>query len=190
MRCAKLRFAARFGAAVVLLAALGGCEGVRDQLGLTKQAPDEFSVVTKAPLVLPPDFSLRPPQPGATGPQENSPRAAAREALIGGGKNGERAAQSGPSKGERALLRMAGAAQTRPDIREVIDRETAQLIADSATFADRLMFWQSQPPPGTVVDAEKEAQRLRENLAAGKPVTEGETPTIKRRKRAPLEGIF
>jgi len=44
--------------------------------------PDEFRVVTKAPLVVPPDFSLRPPAPGKPRPQELQPESAARTALL------------------------------------------------------------------------------------------------------------
>ena len=51
------------GAAV--LSALGGCSGVSESLGFAKQSPDEFAVVRNAPLTLPPDYTLRPPQPGA-----------------------------------------------------------------------------------------------------------------------------
>ena len=44
------------------LAALAGCSGtVQEKLGLGKRAPDEFQVVRRAPLILPPDYSLRPP---------------------------------------------------------------------------------------------------------------------------------
>ncbi|RYE94373.1 MAG: DUF3035 domain-containing protein [Oxalobacteraceae bacterium] len=53
---------------------LGACSG--DELtrtfGLTRDAPDEFQVTTRAPLSMPPDFSLRPPRPGASRPQELS----------------------------------------------------------------------------------------------------------------------
>jgi hypothetical protein len=41
-----------------------------------------------------------------------------------------------------------------------------------------------------VVDPQAEQQRIEENQALGKPVTEGETPTIERKKRGLLEGIF
>ena len=50
--------------------ALTACEGVKKQFGLTKQSPDEFRVVARAPLSLPPDFTLRPPEPGAVRPQD------------------------------------------------------------------------------------------------------------------------
>ena len=53
--------------AVAGLFALAACSG--DELtrtfGLTRDAPDEFQVTTRAPLSMPPDFNLRPPRPGA-----------------------------------------------------------------------------------------------------------------------------
>ncbi|MBM3516594.1 MAG: DUF3035 domain-containing protein, partial [Alphaproteobacteria bacterium] len=56
---------------------LGGCEQSREALGLTKRQPDEFTVVSRAPLVVPPDANLRPPLPGAPRPQEARPSAQA-----------------------------------------------------------------------------------------------------------------
>ena len=34
--------------------------------------PDEFAVESRAPLTVPPDFDLRPPEPGAPRPQEKT----------------------------------------------------------------------------------------------------------------------
>lgn len=44
---------------------VSGCESTRETFGLNKQSPDEFAVVSRAPLSLPPDFTLRVPEPGA-----------------------------------------------------------------------------------------------------------------------------
>ena len=44
-----------------------GC-GIGRAVGGGKNAPDEFAIATKAPLVVPPDYSLRPPKPGETRP--------------------------------------------------------------------------------------------------------------------------
>ena len=54
-------------AAMLLIGAAGvsGCSSTSKALGMTKVTPDEFRVVTKAPLVLPPDYSLRPPGCGS-----------------------------------------------------------------------------------------------------------------------------
>ena len=51
---------------------VSGCESTRETFGLNKQAPDEFQVVSRAPLSLPPDFTLRVPEPGASRPQHQA----------------------------------------------------------------------------------------------------------------------
>ena len=184
-----------------LVLALGACEGAKKQLGLTKQSPDEFRVVARAPLTLPPDFTLRPPEPGATRPQEGSAAQQARRAIFRAGAEqtqtpdaaaapqgaAEPAAEMSP--GERSLLQAAGAVDVDPGIRALVDRESGSLREDS-NFLQALVFWREEEPPGVVVDAEAEARRLRENAALGKDVTEGETPTIERREKALLEGLF
>ncbi|HET6223803.1 MAG TPA: DUF3035 domain-containing protein, partial [Dongiaceae bacterium] len=98
-------------AAVGLLVALTGCGNqIRESLGLNKQSPDEFAVVAHAPLTLPPDFNLRPPQPGAPRPQEGTTADQARTALFGNGQDtGIGAPAVDQTGGEVALLQNAGA---------------------------------------------------------------------------------
>ncbi|MFM5923347.1 MAG: DUF3035 domain-containing protein, partial [Novosphingobium sp.] len=64
------------GSAVLLTACGGG--------GLfNRNRPDEFAVQRQAPLVVPPDFALTPPSPGAPRPTEQSTAAQAQAALFG-----------------------------------------------------------------------------------------------------------
>ena len=49
-----------------------------------RERPDEFAVQRQAPLVIPPDFELVPPQPGAPRPAEGTAAQQALEALFGG----------------------------------------------------------------------------------------------------------
>ena len=192
-------------AAAGVVLALGACESFQETLGLTKQVPDEFAVVTKAPLTLPPDYNLRPPAPGAPRPQEKTPSEEARNALWKDPAETTQSAQSKPlpwqdsanaadtaktSGGEAALLKLAGAENPDPNIRRVVARDNSRIAEKDKSFVNRLIFWQTPEPEGTVVNASEEAKRLRENAALGKPVTEGQTPQIRRRKRAMFEGIF
>lgn len=174
--------------------ALSACENVRSELGLTKQSPDEFRVVSRAPLSLPPEFTLRPPEPGTVRPQEGSPKDQAKRAVFRAEAPGEtldeRIPADGRSVGERSLLMAAGADKAEPGIRQIVDRETGRLNEESESFVNDLVFWRNEPPPGEIIDAEGEAQRLRENAALGRSVTSGETPTIERKDKAFLEGIF
>jgi len=64
-------------AGALLLASCGGSLLSRDR-------PDEFAVQRQAPLVVPPDFALTPPAPGAPRPAEGTAAQQALEALFGG----------------------------------------------------------------------------------------------------------
>ena len=48
-----------------------------------KNAPDEFAIATKAPLVVPPDYALMPPRPGESRPQELTTSERAQQVLLG-----------------------------------------------------------------------------------------------------------
>ncbi len=176
---------------VLAVLALPACSGVRYELGLTKKAPDEFTVVTKAPLIRPPDYTLKPPRPGAPRPQAVPARESARQALL---RNTAPAAkpsdQPASSRGERAFLKRAGVDQVQPGIRTIIDREMTQLAHKGEGFTDKILFWQNKRPPGEVVDAGKEAARIKDAQAKGQAPSGQNVPVIKRRKRALLENVF
>lgn len=151
-------------AASVTLSACGGNNNVRKQLGLEKQAPDAFSVVTRAPLEVPPDYTLRPPTPGAQRPMELQPAEQARQTVFG--KSSEELIQArsiqADSKGARALLEKAGAAEADPNIREVLVAEDTVLNRDERATAERLMFWRDGDalPQGDALDPVEELDRL------------------------------
>lgn len=174
---------------VAALMALAGCSGdeLSRSFGLTRDAPDEFQVTTRAPLSMPPDLSLRPPSPGAARPQEQTAQQAAEAALapqtaLGGAPVG------GDSPGQQALLKAAGPAAPG-NIRAQVDSDAAK-DAPQRSLTDTLMFWRSPPPPGTVLDPVKEAQRLRENAALGQSPVQGSTPIIQRKTPGLFEGLF
>ena len=179
---------------------LSGCSATMNALGMGKHPPDEFVVVTHPPLQVPANFDLVPPQPGAPRPQEESAAQLAEAAVVGTGAQAEgtdtasstQILPAGPaSAGEEAFLQNAGVAKADPKIRQLVDSE-AQAETDEIkdNLYNKILFWQTQPPPGVVVDAKAEQQRLQENASLGKPLTQGPTPVIVRRKRAMLEGIF
>ena len=180
--------------------ALSGCTATMNALGMGKHPPDEFVVVTHPPLEVPADLTLVPPQPGAPRPQEESAAQLAEAAVLGTGAQAEgtdtasstQILPSGPATaGEEAFLQNAGVAKADPKIRQLVDTEAqAESDAIKDNLYNKILFWQTQPPPGTVVDAKAEQQRLQENASLGKPLTQGPTPVIVRRKRAMLEGIF
>jgi hypothetical protein len=186
-RVANISSAARVGAVLAATVLVAGCStDLSRTFGLTHDAPDEFTVTTRAPLSMPPDFSLRPPRPGAVRPQEQSQRTQAEEALVPQQALGVVAGADSP--GQDALVSEAGPAAPK-NIRAQVDQD-AQLDQPGHTFTDKLLFWRAPPEPGVVVDPTKEAQRLRQNSALGKSVDDGDTPIIQPKQKGLLEGIF
>ncbi len=169
------------------LAACSGDELTRT-FGLTRDAPDEFQVTTRAPLSMPPDFALRAPRPGATRPQELTQRQQAEAVLTPDTVLNTPARGSNNSPGQQALLSAAGRAAPA-DIRNRVDSEAA-LDTPSRSFTDRLMFWQAPPPPGTPVDPVREAARLRQNAALGQSPEAGDTPIIQRKRQGIFSSLF
>ena len=92
--------------------------------------------------------------------------------------------------GEVSLLRLAGALGVDPNIRYVINRETIERTAANKTIVDEILFWRKPVALEKLVDASAEAERLRRNAEAGKSATEGETVTIKRKRRGILDDII
>ncbi|MFA5122745.1 DUF3035 domain-containing protein [Zavarzinia sp.] len=187
--------------AIAATVGLAGCDGsgdMRSKLGLATQAPDEFSVVTAAPLVVPPDYSLRPPEPGAAPTQQGNTEHRASEAVFGATLPGGPAAgapvgtgvAAAPGPLEQQFLTQAGAGNADPQIRATLNRESGALVDKSQSFARELLGLPATDPTDIVVNASQEAQRLRQNAAGGLPATTGDTPLIKRGNPGLLEGVF
>lgn len=126
------------GLVVLAGVALSGCESTRNAMGLNKVVPDEFRVVTKAPLVVPPNFALRPPAPGEPRPQELQPDSAARQALLG-----QRDAVA-RTPGEQLFVAQAGAERADPLARYVVDDEFGDLAYKDESFSDKVLFWRKK----------------------------------------------
>ena len=134
--------------------------------------------------MVPPDYDLRPPNPGEPRPQELQPESAARNALLGQAQAADR------SEGEKLLAAKAGADKADPLIRYVVDDEFGSLAHKEPSFADRVMFWrksgdakssgaatasQSGAADAAPVDAATEASRLK-SLTGDAPVTIARDP--------------
>jgi hypothetical protein len=148
-------------AVLCLLAVVPGCTGERtlaDRLGMGRNVPDEFQVVERAPLVVPPQYNLRPPEPGAPRPQEGTTSERAERALTG---RAPAAAETTP--GAEALLTQAGASDADPDIRRTLADETRGLAGlDEDRFWFILDFQRRAyaRADDTALDPRAEARRL------------------------------
>lgn len=177
--------------AFVAAAALTACSDAKKAIGLEKTAPDEFVVVSRAPLTIPPDMQNLPkPNPGAVRPQEGSSTDRAAATVFGKQTATKQRQGAAAGSGQNALLGKAGAQNADPDVRRKVEQETNQLVVADKSWVDGLLFWRKPSEPVSVVDPKKESQRLREAQAEGKPVNDGVVPTIERKRKAPLDGLF
>jgi Protein of unknown function (DUF3035) len=92
---------------------------------LSRERPDEFAVQRQAPLVIPPDFALVPPVPGAPRPTESGTAQLAQDALFGppqprssvetsvGTRSGQAAPSIRSTVGDPATATVAKGAVTR-----------------------------------------------------------------------------
>jgi len=158
--------------ALLLSACASG--SVKQTLGLDSRAPDEFRVVSRPPLSVPPQFDLRPP--GVEGTTNSAMRDRAQEVILGNqtpsGKGSKKT-----SNADSIFLEKAGAAQADPNVKQQLAEKKIdeQLQKEEASWWDRLTpSADSKKEP--IVKAEGEAERIKKNQEEGKPITEGATP--------------
>jgi hypothetical protein len=165
------------GVAVVLsaLAAAACSSGPR--------TPDEFRVVRKAPLTVPPEYNLRPPTPGSARPQELAPDQQARVAVFGADLGAD------ASEGEKAFIAAAGADATDRSVRAQVDFDSAQILRKNRGFADAILNFGRSGPNEPVIDAAAEAERLKAEEESLKEVTGGGTVLIRRKNTSKLPGL-
>jgi hypothetical protein len=174
------------GCTLLPLAGCGGGDKLMRTFGLTRDAPDEYTVTTRAPLSMPPDYNLRPPRPGAPRPQEQSERQQAEEALSP--QTALNAPTASASAGQEALLEATGPAAPG-DIRRKIDQD-AHNAADDDSFVDKVLYWRKPNTQDVQVNAPAEAQRLRQDAALGQAANVGETPIIQQKKKGWFSSLF
>lgn len=193
------------------LVSLTACTGqeVQETFGMNRSAPDEFVVYSRPPLSVPPEFDLKPPRPGEESPNVVTTEDQAREVLLGTKRKpatlDEAAAKvdanvatavepvlsnDAPTGAQSSFLSKAGADKADTNIRSELAKDVvaapkkkkkAESLYESIVGDDT-----SEP----VVDAKGEAERIRANRDAGKPITEGDTPTVDEKSKSVLDVIF
>jgi hypothetical protein len=159
------------GLGLGLAASLSACSSLKSALGIDKKPPDEFAVVTKAPLVIPPDFALRPPRPGAQDSQTLTPAQSAEQTVFGKVET-QQTATVDQSQGELALLESAGADRADGSIRGTMASDDKAMRTDKS-LTDRLMFWKGDGTEGQAVNGAAEQERIKASDAEGKSPAEG-----------------
>jgi hypothetical protein len=144
--------------------ALTGCDSIRKAAGMNKKSPDEFAVTTKAPLVIPPNFNLRPPLPGAPPANSLDPSSNAELALFSNADpqtvaNNMRGTYT---PGERMLLANAKAQAADPGIRARLNADQRAAVQNAdRSFTDKLLATSASAPTGRPVNADAEVNKGR-----------------------------
>ncbi|MBS0236569.1 MAG: DUF3035 domain-containing protein [Proteobacteria bacterium] len=147
---------------------------MKSQLGIQKNAPDEFSIVSKPNLHIPQTFDL--PAPGMM-VEHNSAKPRAMELTPGEVELMQmvRGNEAGSYKSIRALIDSEyNSVKNKNKSKGVVRRTVAKLNDKNAL---------------SIIDPEKEAERLEENKRLNKRINEGKIPT-KNADKATLDRIF
>lgn len=166
---------------------------IASALGMGKRAPDEFAVVRQQPLVIPPDFQLRPPGPGEATASASSSGDRVRANLTGQPVQPQ-AQQPSPSvaggaatsAGTSALLARTGGSGLGTEVLPAAVQEAEAGAEVEESLFSRLLEAEPSEPQDATVDASAAAERLSTNPADGQPATAGEAPTVLRRDQTPL----
>ena len=141
---------------------LTGCAGgslkdtvltVMDNRDFKQRAPNEFLTVTKAPLIMPPDYELRPPKEGVKGISEKEPDDIARTYILK-----SESSNSELSLGEQSILKKANVAYANPRIKEELLLE-AGIVEKNESLADYLIRLKKEN--SEVLDTYGEVERLK-----------------------------
>ena len=179
---------------------------VKNTLGLERSPPDEFRVVSRPPLSVPPQFDLPTPSVAAQ-PANQLPTSKQAQSLLTGGvtsapETAGAPAISAPTNtkvkpvkpatgAEARFLQHAGATQTDPNVREKIVQERMASQQDPVEEKSWWDVFSSNPPKkDPIVNASKEAQRIKTDQDSGQPVTTGDTPVVKQKDTGVLGRIF
>ena len=157
-------------AGVVLLS---GCSDFNRAVGKAKSAPDEFQVVVRPPLTLPPNFNFRPDDEEAVEPAGNDAVSVTDQVLT-------RSATTEVT----GLDSLFAFDEIEPDIRTAVDEETIGIQIEKR-LPIQILFG-GTPNVGPNLVSDEEALRIRKALSAGDDITATPTPAVDPQHNTPL----
>ena len=148
-----------------------GCSTVDEALGKTKSAPDEFEVVVRPPLTLPPNFNLNPENDTAEAPVSSTDAVSVSTRVL----------TKNASTDASVFDALFGTENRIAGIRELVNEETYGIQLERRLPVE--IIFGGQPNVGPNLDSQKEAIRLRKAFEKGHGITATPTPAID-----PVEG--
>ena len=142
-----------------------------------RKTPDEFAVMKRQPLSMPPEYNIEPPEPGKEPLKQPNPEKKAKQAIFG--QTDE--TPSNISGTDNTFLDELGTGEYNPNIRGMLEDELINDPANNKYLIDGLMFW-GDKDNSVVIDNLEEAQRLKSNERQGLRVDEGNIPILNPKK--------
>ncbi|MDD9841722.1 MAG: DUF3035 domain-containing protein [Alphaproteobacteria bacterium] len=178
MRSSDMKYGRRYGLVILLpIIGLAGCGQLADTFGYGKNPPDEFAIIRKSPLIIPPDYQLKPPLTTMEGlqplPEQNKVRTLLTNAPPP-------PADTELSEGERKLLMLAGASNSSDSIRAQIDRDGQTVVPKKDNFVERLLGFGKDDVEAFELDRlerETESESMNESETEGEVKSKAETKT-------------
>ena len=160
-----------------------GCARSKEALNINSSSPDEFAVIRKKPLVIPPKFNLRPPASSEKELDKKKSINEARNVLVGSASsNQKKANRDDTSKGELVFLAKSGTNSSNSNIRKILQEENSKLASYSNSFVQRLVSSMSGEDKKNLVDPQKEQKRFQEKRSTGEATIKGQQEILIRRK--------
>ncbi len=150
---------------VVLMAGLSACSDFRRAVGDEKSSPDEFQVVVRPPLSLPPGFSDRPEDIVKQAERKGADAQSSTEKLL-----------EVSSSSESGFASLFDFSAVPSNIRTKVDEETYGIQIEKRLPLQ--MLFGGVPNVGPVLDKMGEATRLRKAQMKGEPTTATGTKAI------------
>lgn len=183
---------------LILLTACTGTE-VKSALGLKKHAPDEFMVLSRPALTVPPTFDLPAPQDASVAPPSSNAANIAKQVVLG--SDNTKAKPDAGKKGKKAeslFLDKAGADAANDSIRQQIEDDiqaenppAPQDDAEGPGFFGRLFSpIKLDDKPDPIVNPLAEKERIKTAKEDGGKVTGEDAATIQPKGESLLDRIF
>lgn len=145
---------------------LSACSDFNKAIGKQKSSPDEFEVVVRPPLSLPPGFSSRPSQDTVAQTAAAAPSATSQASAL-------LRTREGDAEGYEQVFNFGAIEE---GIRTRIDEETAGIQVERRLPLQ--VIFGGVPKVGPVLNQMEEDARIRKNKLQQKPLTQGSSPAI------------
>ena len=152
---------------------LSSCSDFRKAVGKEKVIPDEFSVALTPSLIVPPGYKIDPEVL-----KNNDLEETENDFNLTNEINIENKSEA------NSFSDLFGSKNVPKDIRKIVDEETLGISLSERTGLQ--MLFGDVPETGVVIDAKKEALRIRKNKSSGQQINATPSPALDINSRKPL----